>query len=163
VNHGERWLTLKVAGAIVLGVIIIAAIQMIRGVLVEGPIVAEGLVAVCVFLGLTLTLQSALALLITVPIWLMGRRRVTWGMLDHILIVAPWAAWAVLMLVGGSEKSFMNMLVECLMVAVAVPASALLRLAVGQHIRQAYAAGGSLALAIVVAGAVWSRVPFLGE
>ena len=98
------------------------------------------------------------------PIVLLGRKRVHWHVWELLVLVFPFVVWTVLMFsnLSPGRKSLAN-LGEPFYFALAVPAAATVRVAVGSRVPERLIAGGLIAVMCIVAIGVFFLVPALPE
>ena len=129
----------------------------------EGGYILEGAFAVLLTLALTFVVQAPVAFGGVALVRWMGRSWGTWQSIDHLIALVPWCSWALLYLLVPSQKSFVNILLEGVLVGCAAPLSALLKLAVTRMVPPSWSTGLSFGLGTVLAFGLWKFVPFIGE
>jgi hypothetical protein len=72
------------------------------------------------------------SLLVSLPIWIRGRRRTSWFWSDYATAVVPFVVWAALFLHNGSDKSLANV-AEGLWLGCVVPVAAVVRVLIGKR------------------------------
>jgi hypothetical protein len=101
-------------------------------------------------------------LVVTVPVWFYGRRRVQWNRWDFAIILMPFAVWTALMIANDTGKSLSN-LVEALYLGCIAPFAPISRMVVGERGNQKLVALGLLLGVCFVAFGLWAFVPGLPE
>ena len=98
------------------------------------------------------------------PILYLGRKRIGWARWELLALVIPFSVWVVLMLspLSDGRKSLAN-LGEPVYISFAMPALALVRVAVGTRLSERIYAASFITLLCVVAAAVFFMVPFKPE
>jgi hypothetical protein len=104
--------------------------------------------------------HAGIATILSVPIVLLGRRRVRWRLWDLLGVCVPFGVWLLLMMSAASigRKGAGN-LVEVFWLGAAVPAAATARVLIGSRFRQGACAAAVLAVLCLVAIAVFFIVP----
>ncbi len=105
---------------------------------------------------------STIGAVLSVPIILLGRRRVHWGLLDLLAFLLPFAVWVSLMDVSLVSKSLAN-LGEPIYFSLMIPAAALARVIVGAHVEERACSIGLAGLLSLVAAGVYGWTPPLPE
>jgi hypothetical protein len=98
-------------------------------------------------------------LVVSVPVWFFGRKRVKWNGWDFAIVVLPFAVWGALMLVSDLGKSVSNGLI----IGWILPIAPIIRVVVGERMNQKKMALGLLVALCFVAGCLWGIVPQLSE
>jgi hypothetical protein len=106
--------------------------------------------------------HSAIGAVLSVPVVLLGRRRVHWGLLDLLAFLLPFAVWVALMNASSAGKSLAN-LGEPIYFGLAIPVAALVRVIVGVHIEERTCSIGLVGLLSFVAAGVYWWTPLLPE
>lgn len=101
-------------------------------------------------------------LLLAVPVWYVGRKRVKWSGWDFAITVGPFAVWGALMMYDDSGKSLSNVL-EALIIGVVAPIAPVVRVAAGEKMNQKRGALALLSVMCVVAFSLWALMPSLPE
>ena len=122
----------------------------------------EGIFAGFAFLGVSLILQTIVAVLLLAPIFILGKK-VNWGPMDVAGAFLPWAIWAFLILLPLKSKSFSNVLIEAVAVGGAAPVGALCRVVFNSTFSERNAVRTSLAVGGVIAFCIYVVFPPLGE
>jgi hypothetical protein len=106
--------------------------------------------------------HSAIGAVLSVPVVLMGRRRVHWGLLDLLAFLLPFAVWLALLNASLVGKSLAN-LGEPIYFGLAIPVAALVRVIVGAHIEERACSIGPVGVLSLVAAGVYWWTPSLPE
>jgi hypothetical protein len=106
--------------------------------------------------------HSAIGALLSVPVVLMGRRRVHWGLSDLLAFLVPFAVWLALMNASSVGKSLSN-LGEPIYFGLAIPVAALVRVIVGAHFEERACSIGLVSLLSLGAAGVYWWTPSLPE
>jgi hypothetical protein len=105
---------------------------------------------------------AAVATVLTAPIVFLGRKRIFWEPWEFLALVIPYFVWLGLMLSGLKPKSLSN-LVEPILIGIAAPVLALLRIGLSRKMDERLLAAGLITILSLVAGAVYWIVPCLPE
>jgi hypothetical protein len=108
--------------------------------------------------------HALIALALTTPVVLLGRKRVHWRVWELSALLLPFCVWAALMLshFADGRKSLAN-LGEPVFISYAVPVAALARIAVGGKIRESVCSVCLIAFLCLVAAGVFCFTPPLPE
>jgi len=102
------------------------------------------------------------SLLIALPIWIKGRRRVSWCWCDYALIILPFTTWALLMNYHDAGKSLAN-LTEGIWLGCLIPVAAIVRIIAVSRKGQRLLSFFLLLLFCLIAVGLWYFVPTLPE
>jgi hypothetical protein len=103
-------------------------------------------------------------LVLGLPLWFLGRKRVRWNRWDFLVVVVPFAVWAALTLFFWDldfPKSLANAVSEGTGVAVAIALAPVTRVIVGGRADQTRLAFALLLLLCAVACSLWGFTPLL--
>jgi hypothetical protein len=108
------------------------------------------------------TVSTTIAAILSAPLVWLGRRRVHWHSWEGLAFVLPFAVWCALSFLNVRVKTLSN-LVEPILISLAIPVAAGLRLIVGRRHSGAFVASHLIALLCIVAAAVYFFMPALPE
>ena len=155
--------SVRLSAALVAGVFLVGAIQTLVVSATEGAYILEGAGAVFLSLAVTFALQSVVAYCGCFAVWKVGRTRAHWSVTDYALAVVPWCVWALLVMLAPPAKSFVNVLLEGVVVGCAAPLAALSKIPLARVMSRAASTALSGVLGASIAFALWRFVPFIGE
>lgn len=115
------------------------------------------------FLLITWMLSAVPGLLLSAPIAIAGRHRVTWRWWELLVTVVPFLGWFVLIVVDGAGKSLSNAFIEPMMISIALPPAAIARVAVGRSADERLVITCITTTLTAIAAAVYWFVPGLPE
>ena len=153
----------RLSASLVVGVFLVGAIQMLVLSVVEGTYILEGAAAVFFSLAVTFALQSVVAYGGCAAVWKGSRAWANWSAIDYALAVVPWCVWALLVMLAPLSKSFVNVLLEGVIVGCAAPIAALTKLFLARVVSRAASTALSGVLGAGIALGLWRFVPFIGE
>ena len=107
-------------------------------------------------------LQGLIAIVISCPFWILGRKRVTWRKIDGLVLFVPYLLWLGLMRVNDLGKSLSNLL-EPIIIACLAGLSACVRIVVGSRANETRVTGILLGSVSLLAVMVWRFMPSLPE
>ncbi len=113
-------------------------------------------------LGLLGLYQLVPSLIVSLPIWICGRRRTTWLWSDYGTAVLPFVTWATLLIWDASNKSLAN-LGEALWLGCVVPVSAIIRVIAGKRANEWLLSIALLVILCLIAAGLWRFTPSLPE
>jgi len=93
----------------------------------------------------------------------LGRRRAQWRLWELSAFVLPYWTWAACNLIDSSGKSLSNVAVELMWLAIAVPAAAIIRIAVGPRKWRWHLSAVLIGVLCCLAICLWAFVPPLPE
>jgi hypothetical protein len=119
------------------------------------------------FLGMILlwvSLYLPVSAVLCAPVWWFGKNRVLcWQKLDFLVLIVPYAVWAVLISIDNSGKSLANLFAEPFLLAGATIIAPLSRVALGTRLPPRRAAVAALAATCMISVLIWAIVPSLRE
>jgi hypothetical protein len=77
-------------------------------------------------------MHVAVALILTMPLIYLGRKRANWQTYDLLAFVLPFLVWGFCMVIDGKGKTLSNG-IESIFLSAAVPFGAIVRIAIGRH------------------------------
>jgi hypothetical protein len=106
--------------------------------------------------------HAVIATVLSLPVIILGSRRVHWNRWDLSAFVLPFAVWLLLMANDGQGKTLAN-LGEPFFFSFALPVAALVRVAIGTRVREVRCSISLLLLLCLVAIGVFFWTPALDE
>jgi len=108
-------------------------------------------------------MHAAIAAVLSAPIVFFGRRRVHWYSWEVLSLVLPFSVWLLLMFSDLSLGKSIANFGESLLISLAVPAAALVRVAIGHRAVERSIAIAIIAALCVIAASAFFIVPPLPE
>jgi hypothetical protein len=102
------------------------------------------------------------SLIVSLPIWICGRRRASWFWSDYATAIIPFALWSALLLCDDKGKTLSN-LSECLYLGCVVPIAAIIRVVVGRRGNERIVSFALLSALCIVAFGLYLFMPALPE
>ncbi|MBN1394213.1 MAG: hypothetical protein JW959_04265 [Pirellulales bacterium] len=97
------------------------------------------------------------------PVIIVGWKRAQWRVWELSAFIIPYWTWAMCNLIDDSGKSLANVAVELMLLGLAVPAAALIRVAWGPWKKRLYLSAALIGAICCLAICLWAFVPCLPE
>jgi hypothetical protein len=104
-------------------------------------------------------IHVVIAMILSYPIVLLGRKRVRWSLWELLATIIPFGVWMLLTLSEFGTKKETGNLIEGFCLALGVPIAATVRVGIGSRVPQRICAAALIALLCVAAVALFFLVP----